>query len=156
MAKKPAITQQVIVLSAKPLDDDEADYLISRERGLTHQATSFEHFLKRRPRDAKGVDKAVLPWKSQLLSGAEKEYDALRDSVRATAMAFMRGLAEDPFPTGALPLGKHRGHYRAPFYRDQYRMIYKVSKSQRAVVITRIRRKDEKTYAGKEQAPPAI
>jgi mRNA-degrading endonuclease RelE of RelBE toxin-antitoxin system len=155
MADKPAITkQQVIVISAKPLDDDEADYLISRERGLTHQATSFEQFLKRR--DAKRLRKGVSPWKSRLLSGAEKDYDALRDSVRATAMAFMRGLAEDPFPMGALPLGKHRGYYRAPFHRDQYRMIYKVSRSERALVITRIRRKDERTYAGKEQAPPAI
>ena len=45
-----------------------------------------------------------------------------------------------------------RGHYRTTFYRGQYRMIYRVLKSSRQIVVTRIRRKDEKTYLGREQS----
>jgi len=61
-------------------------------------------------------------------------------------------LAGDPFLEASSAVEGHRGHYRTPFYRGQYQMIYKVSKSQRKVVVTRIRRKDEKTYVGHQQS----
>jgi mRNA-degrading endonuclease RelE of RelBE toxin-antitoxin system len=89
-------------------------------------------------------------WRIRLLSQAEKEYDALSEAVRAAALAVLDALAEDPFPEGALAVGGHRNLYRVRFYRDQYRMIYSVSKSQRKIVVTKIRRRNEKTYRGYE------
>jgi mRNA-degrading endonuclease RelE of RelBE toxin-antitoxin system len=59
-------------------------------------------------------------------------------------------LSEDPFLEAALPLKGHRNHYRVRFYGDQYRIIYRVSHSQRKVIVTRIRRRDSATYTGYE------
>jgi hypothetical protein len=158
MARKSSTTQeQVIVVNATPLDDDEADYLMSRERERTGGGIRFEEFLKRHPRDAR---KFVKPlgrkpgphWKSLLLSETEREYDGLGVAVRAAALAVLYELAADPLLKGSSAVGSHRGYYRKAFYRDQCRMIYKVSKSRHEVVVTRIRRKDEKTYVGHEQS----
>jgi|KBSSwiStaDraftv2_1062776.scaffolds.fasta_scaffold2244715_1 mRNA-degrading endonuclease RelE of RelBE toxin-antitoxin system len=158
MARKSPITErQVIVVNATPLDDDEADYLVSRERERTDRGIPFEAFLKGRPRDVAKFAKRngrqpANRWKSQLLSGTEKEYDGLAEAVRASALATLDELAGDPFLEASSAVEGHRGHYRTPFYRGQYQMIYKVSKSQRKVVVTRIRRKDEKTYVGHQQS----
>ena len=53
--KTPTTERQVIVVNATPLDDNEADYLISRERERTDLVIPFEEFLKRHPRDGKLV-----------------------------------------------------------------------------------------------------
>jgi mRNA-degrading endonuclease RelE of RelBE toxin-antitoxin system len=89
-------------------------------------------------------------WKALLLSQAEKEYDALSDAVSAAALVVLYKLAADPMLEGSSAVGGHQSYYRTAFYREQYRMIYKVSKSRCEVVVTRIRRKDEKTYRGYE------
>ena len=57
-------------------------------------------------------------------------------------------LAEDPFSEGVLALRGHHDHYRLRFYGNQYRVIYRVSKTQKKVVVTRIRRRDQSTYSG--------
>src|SRR5882672_1218519 len=77
--KTPTTQRQVIVVNATPLDDDEADSLISRERERTDLVIPFEEFLKRHPRDVgkftKRNGRQPSPgWKSQLLGGAEHEY----------------------------------------------------------------------------------
>src|SRR6266852_6696922 len=93
MARKSLTTQrQVIVVNATPLDDDEADYLISRERERTDLVIPFEEFLKRHPRDVGKFAKRNgrqprLVWKSQVLGGAEHEYAGLGDTVRAAALS---------------------------------------------------------------------
>ncbi len=153
--KTPTTQRQVIVVNATPLNDDEADYLISRERERTDLLIPFEEFLKRHPRDAGKFAKRngrqpSLAWKSQLLGGAEHEYAALGDAVRAAALTALDQLAQDPFQDSSEMV--RRGHYRTTFYRGQYRMIYKAVKSPRQVIVTRIRRKDEKTYLGREQS----
>jgi mRNA-degrading endonuclease RelE of RelBE toxin-antitoxin system len=153
--KTPTTQRQVIVVNATPLNDDEADYLISRERERTDLVIPFKEFLKRHPRDAEKLPKRngrqpSLAWKSQLLGGAEHEYAGLGDAVRAAALSVLDQLARDPFQGGSASL--RRGHYRMTFYRGQYRMVYKVAKSRRRLVVTRIRRKDEKTYLGHEQS----
>jgi len=158
MARKSSTTErQIIVVNPTPLDDDEADFLVSRERERTDRGIPFEEFLKGHPGDVEKFAKRNgrppgLDWKSQLLSGMEKEYDRLREAVRAAALTALDELTRDPFREGSSAVNGHRGHYRTPFYRGQYRMIYKASKSQRTVVVTRIRRKDEKTYLGHEQS----
>ncbi len=153
--KTPTTQRQVIVVNTTPLDDDEADYLISREREQTDLVIPFEEFLKQHPRDAGKFAKRngrqpSLAWKSQLLGGAEHEYSGLGDSVRAAALSALDRLARDPFEEGSEMV--RRGHYRTTFYRGQYRMIFKAVKSRRQLVVTRIRRKDEKTYLGHEQS----
>jgi hypothetical protein len=50
MARKP-LTEQVIVVNPRPLDEDEADYLISQERQRSGREVSFEEFLKQHPHD---------------------------------------------------------------------------------------------------------
>jgi len=153
--KTPTTQRQVIVVNATPLNDDEADYLISRERERTDLVIPFEEFLKRHPRDVGKFAKRngrqpSHTWKSQLLGGAEHEYAGLGDAVRTAALAALDQLARNPFQESAEMVG--RGHYRTTFYRGQYRMIYRVLKSSRQIVVTRIRRKDEKTYLGREQS----
>ena len=89
-------------------------------------------------------------WKLSLQQGAQGDYDRLVDSVRQEALAILFELAGNPYLEDAAPIRGHRNHYRLRFYRDQYRMIYRVSRSQRKVVVTRIRRRDESTYIGYE------
>jgi len=157
MARKLTTQEQVIVVNARPLDDDEADYLMSRERERTGGSIRFEQFLKQHPRDvekfAKRAGKQPRPhWKSRLLSETEREYAGLADAGRAAALAVLYDLAADPLLIASSAVGGHRGYYRTAFYRDQCRMIYKISKARREAVVTRIRRKDEKTYVGHEQS----
>src|SRR5882762_9529230 len=132
--KTPTTQRQVIVVTATPLDDDEADYLISRERERTDLVIPFEEFLKRHPRDVARFAKRdgrqpSLNWKSQLLGGAEHEYDALGDAVRTAALSALDQLAGNPLQDGSTEV--RRGHYRMTFYGGQYRMIFKVVKSRR-------------------------
>ena len=158
MARKSSTTQkQVIVVNATPLGDDEADYLMSRERERSGGGIRFEQFLKKHPSD---VEKFVQSngkqprpqWKSRLLSETQREYEGLSEAMRAAALSVLYELSVDPLTRGSSPVGHHRGYYRSAFYRDQCRMIYKVSKSRREVVVTRIRGKDEKTYIGHPQS----
>ena len=89
-------------------------------------------------------------WRVELTRSARSEYAALSDVIRHEALILPLELAEDPFLEDALPMRGHRNHYRLRFYRDQYRIIYRVSNSQREVVVTRIRRRDRATYSGYE------
>src|SRR5262245_51345039 len=153
--KAPTTQRQVLVVNATPLNDNEADHLISRERENTDLVIPFEEFLKRHRRDARSFAKRDgrppgPAWKCQLLGGAEHEYTGLAAAVRAAALSSMDQLARNPFQDGSEMVS--RGHYRTTFYRGQYRMIYRAVKSRRQLVVTRIRRKDEKTYLGHERS----
>src|SRR5262245_34007147 len=138
MTRKFSTTQkQVIVLNATPLDDDEADYLMSRERERTGAATGFKEFLKRHTRDVrklvKSNGKQTRPqWKGSLLTETEREYDGLGEPMRTEALAVLYELAADPLMKGSSAVDGHRGYYRKPFYGDLCRMVYRVSKSRRA------------------------
>ena len=80
-------------------------------------------------------------WKVNFLPSASSELDQLNDSVREQAIQSIADLAEDPFPAGYIPLRGHHHLYRIRFYRDQYRVIYRVSEVERRVLILRIRRR---------------
>jgi mRNA-degrading endonuclease RelE of RelBE toxin-antitoxin system len=89
-------------------------------------------------------------WKLKLRSDAQKEYDALDDFVREEALSILSELAENPFPEDAVPLRGHRDHFRLRFHDGQYRLIYRLSRSQQKVVVTRIRRRNDGAYKGYE------
>ena len=84
-----------------------------------------------------------MRWRLKILSPAERELDALlkldSDQVWLEAMQTIETLEEDPFPPDSILLKGYTDLYRVPFYRYQYRMVYRVSEKQRLVVITRAR-----------------
>ena len=87
-------------------------------------------------------------WTVKLFGEAERDLAVLDRNVQEAALDTLQELAEDPFLEGSMPLRGHRDYYRVRFHRDRYRLIYRVSKSQRKVVVTRISRRDSKTYVG--------
>jgi mRNA interferase RelE/StbE len=80
-------------------------------------------------------------WKVNLLPSASRELDQLDDSVREQAIQCIVDLAEDPFPAGSIPLRGHQHVYRIRFYRDQYRVVYRISEVKRRVLVLRVRRR---------------
>ena len=89
-------------------------------------------------------------WKIELLPSAQNEFDALSDAVRDEALAIFSELAEDPFMETAAPMRGHRNHFRVRFYRDRFRIIFRLSHSQRKVIVIRIRSRNAATYKGFE------
>ncbi len=67
-----------------------------------------------------------IGWKVEFTPLARRHLDELEDRVRIEAIEVMRDLREDPFSPGHIPLRGYRDVYRIRFYRDQYRIIYRV------------------------------
>jgi mRNA-degrading endonuclease RelE of RelBE toxin-antitoxin system len=78
-------------------------------------------------------------WSVQLSRGAKRELRSLPDSVRHEALAVIADLTEDPFPYGAVPLEGLTNWYRVRFYRNAYRIVYRVFERQQRVMIDRVR-----------------
>src|SRR5262249_4271308 len=56
-----------------------------------------------------------------------REFRSLPDSVKDAAAHALAELAEDPSPPDAVELRGYPGSYRIKFYRDRYRILYRVS-----------------------------
>jgi len=78
-------------------------------------------------------------WKVSILPSAQSELDQLDDRIRHAAMQAIVDLGEDPFPFGSIPLEGQKNLYRIRFYREQYRIVYRVSEHQRRVIVERVR-----------------
>ena len=87
-------------------------------------------------------------WTVKLHPDAENELDELPDHIRRSAIEELDALRDGEFSPNTIPLRGHRGHERLNFYHNAYRMIYRINRKQRSIVITRIRKRGEKTYAG--------
>ena len=80
-----------------------------------------------------------IEWKIEITPLAQRHLDELEDRVRVEAMQAIVDLREDPFPPGHIQLRGHRNVYRIRFYRDQYRIIFRVSEQRGTVLIWRVR-----------------
>ncbi len=87
-------------------------------------------------------------WKIKLESAAKRELKRLDEDIRDEAVAVLQDLADWHFPPGSERLRKHERFERLKFYRDQYRIIYRIDKKQKQIVVTRIRLRDKNTYRG--------
>jgi len=80
-----------------------------------------------------------MNWTIRIPNSAQRELDELPDSVWREAIEAIADLREDPFPYDSVLLEGHSDLYRIKFYRNQYRMVYRVSERQRRVIIVRVR-----------------
>ncbi len=136
----PALTRQlgaapfVHTLPVQLLIDKPAE---ARERAADHDRRLAAHIRRQ------ALDPPPLPPSEEILvkilSEAQDDLDLLDDRIREEAMRAILDLAEDPFPEGSILLERHTGLYRVRFYREGYRIVYRVSEKQRRVVVTRIR-----------------
>ena len=62
-------------------------------------------------------------WRLSIRPSAGREIEGLPESVWQEAIAVIKDLRDDPFPTGSIPLRGYRNLYRVRFYRDQYRIV---------------------------------
>jgi mRNA-degrading endonuclease RelE of RelBE toxin-antitoxin system len=93
-------------------------------------------------------DFPVNVWTLKLQRDAQREYDALADSIHEEALSILSELAEGLFLEDALPMRGNRNHFRLRFHADQ--LIFRVSHSQQKVVVTRIGPRNDATYKGYE------
>jgi mRNA-degrading endonuclease RelE of RelBE toxin-antitoxin system len=89
----------------------------------------------------------AIEWKIEFTPLARRHLDELEDRVRIEAMRTIADLREDPFPPGHVQLRGYRDVHRIRFYRDQYRLLYRVSEQQRKVIVWRVRPRGS-AYAG--------
>jgi len=80
-----------------------------------------------------------MSWTVRIPRSVQRELDQLPDNVWKEAITAITELKEDPFPHGSISLRGYTDLYRIKFYRDEYRIVYQVSKKQRRVIITRVR-----------------
>jgi mRNA-degrading endonuclease RelE of RelBE toxin-antitoxin system len=85
-------------------------------------------------------------WTVKLLRRAARQLDALPDRPRAMCLDLIDDLRHGEFWTDTVPLRGHRNFERTRF--GAYRMIYRVNHSSKTVLVTRIVKRDEKTYKG--------
>ncbi len=88
------------------------------------------------------------PWTVKVNFHAQSDLDELDDPVRRDALAAIRDLENDPFPTDVVKMRGARNRYRIKFYGNRYRIIYQVSESRQLVIVLRVRRRDADTYSG--------
>jgi mRNA-degrading endonuclease RelE of RelBE toxin-antitoxin system len=74
--------------------------------------------------------------------GEDAYRDALRDII---------GLEEDPTPQGAALLRSTKADYRIYLYRALYRAVYRISSSQRKVIVLRVGPRGGGIYRGYEK-----
>jgi mRNA-degrading endonuclease RelE of RelBE toxin-antitoxin system len=77
-------------------------------------------------------------WDVRLTASAGRELASLSDALAEATSLLAEELSENPFPPDAEALKGHRDWYRVPFA-SGWRMVYRVSRSNRRVLITRIR-----------------
>jgi mRNA-degrading endonuclease RelE of RelBE toxin-antitoxin system len=80
-------------------------------------------------------------WRVSIRPSAGHEIDELDESVRQEATVLIMDLRDDPFPAHTVLLSGYRNLYHIRFYREQFRIVYKVSSRSRRIVIERVRRR---------------
>lgn len=80
-----------------------------------------------------------MNWKIKIPNSAQRELDRLPDNVWQEGIEAIADLREDPLPYGSILLEGYTDLYRIRFYRNQYRIVYRVSEQQRRVIIMRVR-----------------
>lgn len=87
-------------------------------------------------------------WKVSLRPRADRQLRKLDGQQQSECLDILEGMEEGYFPEDRISLTGHRNFERAKFYRNAYRIIYRVDRRNRAVRVTKIIKRDEKTYAG--------
>ena len=87
-------------------------------------------------------------WTVRLHPDAEKELEELPDDVRRSAIEELDSMRDGELSPNTIPLRGHRDHERLRFHHNAYRMIYRIDRKRQSIMITRIRKRSEKTYAG--------
>lgn len=87
-------------------------------------------------------------WTVKLPNRVIRQLDVLDDGPREACLDLIEELRTGDFEDRAVPLRGHRKVERIRFYRDAYRMIYVIDRRNRRIVITKIAKRDEKTYKG--------
>ena len=59
--------------------------------------------------------------------------------MKDEAAQTLADLIESPIPFDAIPLRGYPDSYRIRLYRDQYRILYRISEHQRRVIVERVR-----------------
>ncbi len=87
-------------------------------------------------------------WKVTLTADAQRQFANLPKPVQRDCVSELRDLRDSGSVWNGDRLRKHERFERGKFHSGQYRIIYRVSRSTRAVVVTRIAKRDAKTYKG--------
>jgi mRNA-degrading endonuclease RelE of RelBE toxin-antitoxin system len=90
-------------------------------------------------------------WDVRLTADADREHRKLTDALLEGATIRFEELAEDPFPADSIELDNHPDLRRVPLEGD-WRILYRVSRSNKRVLILRIRPR-EIAYEGLERKP---
>jgi len=90
---------------------------------------------------------AAAEWRVTVLPRAEKQLGRLGDRERAACLDELEDMEQGYFGDTA-PLRGHRNFERLKFYRKAYRIIYRINRRDRRILVTRIAKRDEKTYRG--------
>lgn len=78
-------------------------------------------------------------WTLKLTAGARKNLRELDEGPKRDAAELLHELEEDPFSVPAIQLRSHApGTMRARFH-GTYRMVYQISKSEKRVIVLRIK-----------------
>jgi mRNA-degrading endonuclease RelE of RelBE toxin-antitoxin system len=81
----------------------------------------------------------VKGWKVELSNSARREFRRLDDGPRQAAAHLIGDLGEDPELVPALELRGKPNIWRAWFHNDRYRMIHQIARSEKPVIVKRIR-----------------
>jgi mRNA-degrading endonuclease RelE of RelBE toxin-antitoxin system len=87
-------------------------------------------------------------WVVKLIPNSRRQLQELPDALREACLDVIEDLREGEFPSDRTPLRGHRMFERLKFHRKAYRMIYRINSRTRTIVITRIVKRDERTYKG--------
>lgn len=88
-----------------------------------------------------------MTWKVDLMPAASRQLDGLGDRERRACLDELQDMAGGYFGD-VVPLRGHRDFERAKFYRKAYRIIYRINRRTGRILVTRIAKRDEKTYKG--------
>lgn len=86
-------------------------------------------------------------WQVEVLPRARKQLRQFEDRIREACLDELEDMEQGYFGDSA-PLRGHRDFARLKFYRKAYRIIYRINRRDRKLLVTRITRRDEKTYRG--------
>jgi len=81
----------------------------------------------------------VIRWTVELRPVARRELRLLDDGPKRDAAALIADLTEDPMQVAAREMRHYQNTWKARFYHDQYRIIYRIARAQRRIVVIRIR-----------------
>ncbi len=89
-----------------------------------------------------------MRWKVSLRPLARKQLRQLDGPQQEEVRDILLDLEEGYFPDGAIQLEDHPRFERAKFYREAYRIVYRVNQRNRIVKVSHIGKRDAGTYKG--------